>query len=245
MTKRVVAGAAALLLLVACGGGGKPEPSSPAGSMPATFKALAERAQEATYRFDYNIVGPTGDLEETGTLYRKPPKMRIDRSVGSPSVLSTLIWRDDELIDCDRPEGGEWRCAVSPSEGLADGLPLVITHPERFNITERERRTLAGEETDCFLAVPAGEVTPPFPEEFEVCLSAGGAPLFQRTRSRVSDDAEGNAGPHIEVTREATSYTTQVDDSDFDPPAEPIMWRLPNGTSTERFFLCLVARGYA
>ena len=91
MAKRPLAsmalGVAVLLLLVACGGGSPTETT-----VAAAFTALAEKAQEATYRFDYKIIGPTGEVQQTGTLYRKPPKFRLDGSFGSPAVrFATII----------------------------------------------------------------------------------------------------------------------------------------------------------
>lgn len=233
MTKRRLAsmavGSAALFLLVACGGGSPEEitqepgtTEEPGTTAPAAFTALAEKAQESTYRFDYKIIGSMGEVQQTGTLYHKPPKFRLDSSFGSPVVsLSTLIWSGDELIQCDRPEGEEWDCIGNPVGGPVDGLPEVIKDPQGFDITEKEGRTLAGQETACFLAVASGETAAFFPEELELCLSQEGAPLFQKTTFRVPAGEAGTPGSPVEIIREATTYSTQVDDSDFEPPAEP------------------------
>ena len=228
MTKSSLAliplGAAARCLLVACGGGSPAEiTEEPDTTVPAAFTALAEKAQEATYRFDYKIIGLTGEVQQTGTLYQKPPNFRLDGSFGSPVVsLSTIIWLEDELIECDRPGGGEWECVVGPGQGAVDGLPDVIKNPQGFIITEGEGRTLAGQETTCFLAVSSGETTPPFPEELELCLNQEGALLFQKTTFRAPADDAGTPGSSVDIIREATAYSAQVDDSDFEPPVEPI-----------------------
>ncbi len=217
-------GVTVLLLLAACGGTESPAPPIPAGSTaaPATFRTLAEKAREATYRMDYKVVGPTGDIQEAGTIYRKPPELRIDRLfVAESTAAFTTIWRADEIIECMKPADREWQCSASSSQGLVDGLPQVIRDPQSFNITEKEGRDLLGEEVACFLAVPAGRTIPPFPEEVEVCLSEEGAPLFRRTKTRAPGD-DGGGELFIEITVEATVYSRQVEDSDFDPPAEPL-----------------------
>ncbi len=227
MTKRslaLIALGVALFLLVACGGGSPTETTGePETAVPAAFTALAEKAQEATYRFDYKIIGTTGEVQQTGTLYQKPPNFRLDGSFGSPVVsLTTIIWREDEFIQCDKPEGGEWGCVVGPGQGPVDGLPDVIKNPQGFIITEREGRTLAGKETACFLAVSSGETSPAFPEELELCLSEEGALLLQKTTFRPPADEAGTLGAPVDIFREATAYSAQVDDSDFEPPVEPI-----------------------
>jgi hypothetical protein len=191
--------------------------------VPAAFTALAEKAQEAIYRFDYKIIGSTGLIQQTGTVYLKPPNYRLDGSFGSPVVsLSTIIWREDELIQCDRPEGAEWGCVVGPGVGPVDGLPDVIKNPQGFIITETEGRTLAGQETACFQTVSSAETSPLFPEELELCLNQEGALLFQKTTFSAPADDAGALGSPVDIVREATAYSAQVDDSDFEPPAEPI-----------------------
>ena len=220
----MVLGAAALLL-VACG------EDSPKGTVeeggihvPDSFRDLAEKAQEHVYSMEYQVVGPNGEIQESGTLYRKPPKFRIDRVFGAEdmSVSSTTIWLQDEVVECSRPQGSEWQCVTGPSVGPVDGLPVVIKSPQGFSITEGDGRTLAGQEVACFLAVPTGETVPPFPEEFEVCLNADGALLFQMSKSSSSDVEGGAAGSYLATIREAITYSTEVDESDFDPPAEAL-----------------------
>lgn len=216
-------GSVALLLLVACGGDSPPEiTEEPGTTAPAAFTALAEKAQESTYMFDYNIIGATGEFQQTGTLYYKPPRFRLASSFGSPVVSSsTLIWSGDELIQCDRLEGEEWDCIEIPAGEPLDGLPDVIKNPQGFDITETEGRTLAGQETVCFLVVASGETSAFFPEELELCLSQEGALLFQKTTFSVPAGEAGTPASPMEIIREATTYSTEVDDSDFEPPAEP------------------------
>ncbi len=221
-------GAAGLLALAACSGRGSPTQGiDVTGSAPATggevlpaFKVLADKAQNGTYRVDFKVTGPNGEQQETGTFYRKSPKFRLDRSLADGSRSFITIWRD-ELIECERVEDGEWECMARGAEDPTDGSPLVLRSPEGFEIREGEARVVAGVETSCFLAVPRAEVRPPFPEEFEMCLNQEGALLFQRIRFRAPVGQSETPGPLMETVREATSYSAQVEDEDFEPPVEP------------------------
>ena len=216
--------ALAQLVLAACSSDSLPEDATapgPAGAEAPAFLALAERAQNGTYKFDFRLLGPTGE-EETGTFYRKAPKFRLDRSLSAEGLRSfTTIWREGELIECETAEGGQWGCLTRSSEDPVDGLPIVVKSPEGFEIAETAGRVVAGQATTCYVAVPRGEVQPPFPEEFEICFSGEGALLFQRTRFTPPPAETGTPGPPMETAREATSYSSTVEDSDFEPPVEP------------------------
>lgn len=215
----------ALLGLAACSGSSLPEgEDSPATTpalepvAPADFRDLAERARTGTYKFDFRLLGPSGEEQETGTFYRKPPKFRLDRLLDRSF---TTIWRDDELIECEGTEGGQSGCVAHPGEGPIDGLPIVVRDPAGFEIVAAEGRVVAGQRTSCFVAVPTGVTQSPFPQELELCFSPEGALLFQRTKFSAPLGQSGTPGPVMETVREATSYTTTVEDGDFEPPAEP------------------------
>lgn len=224
--------AAALLLALltaACGGDG----SSGEAALDE-LKALAENATEgATVKVAYTVTTTINDAatESEQIVVQRPPDYRFETSLTADDeeTRSVVIDREDVRYVC-LARGGDASCLDSqPSgESLQEALGqatlhLTVDHPldiELFDMPQQlvegadttapfdtSQRQIAGLDATCF-----GQESASF--ESELCFSDDALMLSWRY-SEVSPDG---------VTRvfeaEATSVTTDVTDSDFEPPYE-------------------------
>jgi hypothetical protein len=223
------------VLAWACGGGGEEKPSgptapaatSPAGKTPEAqegggqFGDLAEKFGKATFKVTYQLSG--GGAAATGgsmTWYKKGDNLRMDigGEVEGEQTSAILIVRPDTSYYCsEMPEMGEGgTCFSAPTEtGQGAGemvaeLEATLTDPN-VDIVSTSSRKIAGEDANCYTLR-----SPDIEGESEVCLSNEGVPLFTK------ETVEG-----AETTLEATDFSRDVSDSDFEPPY-PVSEGLPS-----------------
>ena len=220
------------LLLAACGGDEDEAPGegvSPAsaGETPQAsgdvgeFGDLAGKFAEATFKATYKISSVGGEEEGEGSLtwYKKGDNLRMDfeSEVEGEQMNAVFIIRPDKSFLCTEiPEMSEGpTCFETPSESggglteIVSGLDELLTNPD-VEIVSTESREVAGQEVDCFVVR-----SPDAEEDSEVCMTRDGVPLA--TRSTAGSE---------ETTMEATDFSPNVSDSDFEPPY-PVGGELP------------------
>jgi hypothetical protein len=221
------------MLMWACGGGGNEEPGAatePAATSPAEetpeaattpqsggdtgqFAELASQFKNATFKVTYKISGSATREGVDGTMvwYKKGDNLRIDISgtLQGERMNAVIITRPDQSYLCTETPGvGEGgTCYSTPGES-GQGAGQVISSLEEaladpnVEILGTESREIAGQTAKCFTMRSAGSAG-----ESEVCLSNDGAPLLSKAAL-----AQG------EMVLEATDFSRDVSDSDFEPP---------------------------
>jgi hypothetical protein len=232
------------VLAWACGGGGEEKPSgptapaatSPAGKTPTVgetpqaqaggseFTGLADKFGKATFKVTYQLSGG-GATPSQGTMtwYKKGDNMRMDIAgeVQGQQENVILIIRPDTSYYCtSAPEVGEGgTCFSAPSEAgqgvtqTAAELEKTLTDPS-VDVLSTSSRNIAGEDAKCYTVS-----SPNIEGQAEMCLSGDGVPLSTK------ETAGG-----VETTMEATDFSHDVSDSDFEPPY-PVS-AMPTGTET-------------
>jgi hypothetical protein len=229
------------LLAWACGGGGEEKPSgptapaatSPAGETPAAGKTaeagagggefgdLIGKFNQATFKVTYQLSGDGANATQGSmTWYKKGDNLRMDMTdeAGGQQTSAIFIEGPDKSYFCSNgPEvGGGSSCfAVPAGQGtgvsdIAAGLENTLTDPN-VDIVSTSSRKIAGEDAKCYTIR-----SPDVEGESEICLSNEGVPLFTK------ETVEG-----VETTMEATDFSRDVSDSDFEPPY-PVTEELPS-----------------
>jgi hypothetical protein len=228
------------MLAWACGGGGKEEPgaaTAPAATSPASktpeaketpktqegggeLAGLAEKFGKATFKVTYQLSGGgAGVTEGSLTWYKKGDNLRMDMTgeAGGQQTSAIFIVRPDTSYYCSNgPEvSGGGSCFATPSDegaGVGDTaaeLEKTLTDPN-LNIVSTSSRNIAGEDAKCYTVQ-----SPDIEGEAELCMSSDGVPLFSKST------VEG-----AEMTMEATDFSHDVSDDDFEPPY-PVSEELP------------------
>jgi hypothetical protein len=152
------------------------------------------------------------------TWYKKGDNLRIDMAGDFEGQQTSVIFitRSDNSYFCtgapELSEGGS--CFVTPSgegTGVSDmvsGLESTLSDPS-VDIVSTSSRKIAGEDAKCYTMQSPDE------GEAEICMSSEGVPLFSK------ETVEG-----AETTMEATAFSHDVSDSDFEPPY-PVSEELP------------------
>jgi hypothetical protein len=224
------------VLLVACGGGGTPAATpgtqaanesaaaSAAGATAAPSEAgpsladILRTGKLTSYRVAYKMTA-TGAGQDTGALeqtwYFKPPNTRLDFSVsdgyGGTSKISMFYLSTGSYFCTVAPEGTS--CLQVTTDGAgAENLGFEIQDslqedPGSFNAAFRDQRTIAGQTALCYVIKGAAAMF----SEGTFCYTRTGVPLLSQWA------ASGSS-----FTMEATSFSTEVPDSDFKLPADPI-----------------------
>jgi hypothetical protein len=230
------------MLAWACGGGGKEEPgaaTAPAATSPAgrtaeagktpeaqggggQFGDLAGKFGKATFKVTYELTsgGEAGVTEGSMTWYKKGDNLRIDIAgeFEGQQTSAIFIMRPDKSYMCSEAaaagEGGS--CFEMPStagQGVGDivaELEKTLTDPS-VNVVSTSSRKIAGEDTKCYTVN-----SPDIEGEAELCMSSEGVPLS--SKSTVQGE---------EMSLEATDFSRDVSDSDFEPPY-PVSEELPS-----------------
>jgi hypothetical protein len=224
------------LLAWACGGGGEEKPSGPttpaatslagetpeAGTTPEAqqaggqFSGLADRFRDSTFKVTYQI---TGEPAAEGTMiwYKKGENLRMDMGgqVQGQQETDILIVRPDITYYCsDMGQGGSCYSTQTQAgqgvEEMVSELEKTLTDPS-VEIVSTSSRAIVGQDADCYtIRAPDSE------GESQVCLSDEGVPLF--TQETVSGQ---------QMTMEATDFSRDVSDSDFEPPY-PVGGEIPS-----------------
>ncbi|MGH2377313.1 MAG: hypothetical protein ACRDGT_02430 [Candidatus Limnocylindria bacterium] len=229
------------VLVAACGGGAAPAsaPSAP-GATAATSESAAPPAAAATaapaqadagpsfldilqsgklasYKISYKMT-TTGTGQDAGasleqTWYFKPPNTRLDMSMDASSGGKISMFMLETGTFMCTEASGQNSCLQVPGEAAAGqnmGFDIQSSFqddPTAFNATTREERTIAGQQAHCY--VIAGTPISGFTSG-TFCYTRTGIPLLSEW------DAQGSS-----FKMEATSFSADVPDSDFELPAEP------------------------
>ncbi|MBI4259623.1 MAG: hypothetical protein HY658_03560 [Actinobacteria bacterium] len=218
--------ATALLVAAACNGGG-PSPNGnggagdelPQGNAAEQLTAFGERWAETDARVAYDVTtsGPDAGAPGRFVLYWSPPdRWRMD--ILSEGETAILIGSPQGTFLCGGA-GEEAGCLLFPPEqaGAAAGAPFaeLFSDPEALQQqietslggaeVQTSERTIGGVQGFCYTA--AGEVEGEAGAA-EWCFSESGVPLLIAAESAT----EGS------FRMEATEVSTEVSDSDFEPP---------------------------
>jgi hypothetical protein len=224
---------AGLLAFAACGDddsdvdGGEPtatsepsdgEPTEPSdgaggdGDAASELQDLAGRALDQELKITYQFAG--GGLDGTMTLAWLPPNSwRVD--LASADGDFTLINAGEGSFFCTS-DGGEGTCLSIPGGGDALDVPFLgfLTNPDELSSfvvgsfagvdVERSSDSIAGEDVTCYSV--AGEVEG---EEGSgtFCFNDDGVMLRMQASS-----------PEGDFTLEATDFSSDVSEADFEPP---------------------------
>ncbi len=230
-------------LMCACGGsgggkGGGPT-SPPATSAAATTPAVAGTTQaqagggdlsglagkftNATFKVTYQVSGFGGaGTQGTMTWYKKGDNLRMDMTglVQGQQGTTTIIMLPNVTYVCTAAEAGTGgMCFSSPSQAgqgasqIASQLGQNLADPN-LSVVSTSSRSIAGQNAKCY-TVQSPNIT----GQAEYCMSSDGAPLS------VKETVQGS-----EMTMEATDYSSDVSDSDFQPPY-PVS-SIPSGVPT-------------
>ena len=222
------------VLAAACGGGEEKESDAPTAPAAATsagetqaqgdvgeFGDLAEKFAAATFKATFQVTSSGGEQDLAGTMiwYKKGDDLRVDieTEVEGETETATIIQLSDQSYFCTQvPQLGEGgTCFQAPDQtdditaDFVGSLDDLLTDPE-VEIVSTESREVAGQEVDCFV------VRDPDSEgDSEVCLTDEGVPLA--STSTTSGE---------ETILEATAFSVEVSDEDFEPPY-PVQEGLP------------------
>jgi len=150
--------------------------------------------------------------QKTGTvvLYVQKNKTRTDITniIEGDTIQTRQYQLADKIILCNKQ--GEWSClfmdAVQPGNTPLD-IQEQFEEPD-VTVTKTSTRTIAGTTAECFLidlSGPMGAISN------EQCFSKEGVMLYSEQKMQ-----QGT------IKWEATSYSTSVTASDFEPPAKPL-----------------------
>jgi hypothetical protein len=221
------------VLAWACGGGGGEKPgaatapaaTSPAGKTPeaaptpsaqgggGVFGDLSNKFGQATFKATYTITSTDTDQGFSGTMtwYKKDDNLRIDVSGEAQGEQTTgvFITRPDKSYFCTETPGmGQaGSCFEAPSgttggaSDMVNELESTLTDPS-IEVVSTSSRKIAGQDATCYTVR-----APDIEGEAEMCLSNEGVPLFSDSTSQ-----------GVETSLEATDFSRDVSDSDFEPP---------------------------
>lgn len=195
------------------------EPSAPT-SKPAepSFMDIMNSGKQASYKVTYKITGTSAGQNLSGeqTWYLKPPKTRMDFSLGGTGEAgrASLYLTGDDTVMCSMA-GGATTClkmpkaqAMQQSQG-ASAQEQVQTNPAGFDGSFQGTKDIAGQQGLCFVLKPKGSSEAGFTEG-TFCYTKQGALLLMQSKSQGS-----------EMKMEATSFSTSVSDADFQLPSAP------------------------
>ncbi len=167
------------------------------------LKSLVMGTAEYMVSYEYDFLGEDMSL----TQYVKGNRMRTDSEAFG--MVSRVYLLEDSVVTC-MEEAGQWMCFESERdevEGVEAGDDPVIDDLEEGTfdgtIQRLPGRTVAGTSTSCFRALYLGFT-------YDYCYSAEGVPLLV--------EAETDEGSW---SMTATDYSTSVQESAFELPAEP------------------------
>lgn len=208
-----------VLVAAACGGGNGNEQkkaTETGGATPILEGASKELFEllagglDVTYKATYQTTTPEGQEGDTYVVINKPARARIDIISADASEPSSVIIGGDsntETIGCSG-SAEQWECSeIEPLGGslvrAAGPFPFFsATDLQLFDVMESESRAVAGQDARCLQLSPRDRAS----EDTVYCFTADGVPLY-------------TASPFGTV--EATEFSTQVVDRDFEPPAQP------------------------
>lgn len=218
----LMAAVLAVLLLAGCsqqgqqqannGNGGNSQPSGDNGGNNGgmNFLSIPNPALSNGYRVAYEL--EAGGVQGMQTVqYVKGKNVRMDAIMPSQSIETRSITNLETMqtINCMKgPQG--FACYRISAEGTdtggAEQIDDVRSAPQNFDITYDGTMQVAGTTANCFRMVPKNKSF----ASMKSCFSAEGVPLYLQV---IGNDSK------TVVEMQATSYSTNVADSEFEPPA--------------------------
>ena len=183
-------------------------------------RLASEAAGDFTGKLTYGITTEAGGqtTEQEWTLAQRPPDSRFEivSNEGGQESRSIVIQTAEKSYVCTSAGGNEV-CFESDQTDQYTGLfdPIfdapqsIVQDIDTLGLGDQSERDIAGLHANCFSYSLAGA-------ESETCFSDEGLMLYLHT---------GSAGSSF--TYEAKSASTDVSDSDFEPPYEVIT--IPTG----------------
>jgi hypothetical protein len=222
---------ASSMLAWACGGGGdnkSPTQTSPAGPTAAAgetpqpagtpqagqFSGLSDKFAQANFKatFDVKSTGGTqGDFSGTLIMYKKGDLLREDfqsESAGTTTTATYITTPDKSYVCSPASQAGESDTCFAAATQAGEGAGQIVADLEKvltdssLEVVSTSTRNIAGEDADCYTIRSSG-----LDGEAEICLSKEAVPLYTKST------AQG-----AESTLEATAFSREVSDSDFQPP---------------------------
>lgn len=191
------------------GGGGSDDSDSS-----SEFASLAGLFGQRDYVVTFTIETRVGAETFSGewTWYRdvegERSRFDLDTEAGGEVVSATFITTPDEVYFCSEanclafPSGAQ-SPFPNPSIALTEQVSDIDDRVLGGSVQDAGTRTIAGIEARCFtFDVPGSGIA-----EGESCVSAEGVPVLTKW--------EGDEGS---FRLEATSYSSEVSDEDFEPP---------------------------
>jgi hypothetical protein len=186
------------------------------------FGDLARAFGDAEFKATYQLSGtdPSGAFEGTMVWYKKGDNLRIDfeSEVEGEQISATIISGPDQSYLCTEIPGmGEGGSCFASSDSTGEGPEAIVSDLESaltdpsVEVVSTSSRQIAGEDADCFTIR-----SPEFQGDAEFCLSQDGVPLYGK-----GTDPDGT-----ESSLEATDFSHDVSDSDFEPPY-PVIEGIP------------------
>ena len=172
--------------------------------------ALGNDIDQVTGKVSYNVTDADGSTS-TFTLYAKPPKSRIDSTDSSDNSTTSFIETEDASYTCESTSNS---CLKTPAtSGSSAGLGLfgAFFSPEYVDAlvsaaraqgidVQKSSENIAGTDADCYSGTETDGTFGKF------CFG-NGLMLYTETT-----DSSGT------TKLEATSFSSDVSDSDFEPP---------------------------
>jgi hypothetical protein len=224
---------ASSMLAWACGGGGdnkSPTQTSPAGPTAAAgetpqpgatpqasggqFSGLSDKFAQANFKatFDVKSTGGTqGDFAGTMIMYKKGDLLREDfeSTSGGQTTTATYITTPDKSYVCSPgTQAGESDTCYSAPTQPGEGAGQIVADLETLlngaslQVVSTSSRNIAGEDANCY-TIRSSDLE----GDADICLSKEAVPLYTKSTAQGS-----------ESTLEATAFSRDVSDSDFQPP---------------------------
>lgn len=174
------------------------------------FESLAKKAEGATFKVTYKTTDSFSGSDGEFVMYSKGKKSRMDtKSTYEGQLMESQVFNDgDSVTMCNKD--GDWTCFIMEDMGDTGNTPAEFQDewdkPD-VDVTKTSSRKVAGTTADCY------EVSVTMPDgvaKQEVCVSKEGVMLYMNVET-----------PQGTMSWEATTYSTSVSDSAFEPPAEP------------------------
>jgi hypothetical protein len=206
----------ALLLTLAAAAGCTAAQSTP--EAPPSFDELALRSESLTFKGTYKVSVSNSEQSVAAdyTIYVRPPQYRVDVD-GMPATSQSVFVLEDAAYGC-QSAGGTTSCVAVPKQAAFDQILALQQHRRlsqdtaNFERIYEGAREIAGVRGYCFSVKPKTDSSghTMFAVSGKICYGAQGLPLLMQTQLLGMD-----------ITLEATSFSSQVSDADFKLPAVP------------------------
>ena len=180
--------------------------ATPPAASGGNFGELMSGSARGNYKVVYKMTGTASGQSMSGeqTMYQKPPKRRMDMSVAQAGGAMSMFMLDEGTFLCM----GSQMCTKMPAEQTDQATAAqkeMQNRPEDYDANPAGTRQIAGQSANCFNVKP--KQTGGGFEQALYCLTSAGIPVLMQVK-----------GSGFDMTMEATSVSTTVNDSDFQLP---------------------------